>query len=88
MFLFVGKSLRINLFVVVTNNICFYSPGLKDPEPYSVWIVLQSVCLSVIPSRFLKNGNIFGIKSDRLTKLDKPHLYGNVCPRGGGGVKK
>jgi len=27
------------------------------------------VCLSVIPSCFVKNDNIFGIKSDRLAKL-------------------
>jgi len=49
-----------------------------------------SVYLSVIPSRFVKNGNIFGIKSDRLTKL-APLVYlvmnPTVCPRVGVGSR-
>jgi len=48
----------------------FCAPGLKDPGAYSIWIVCLSVCLS----RFVKNGNIFGIKSDRLAKL-APLVY-------------
>jgi len=48
----------------------------------SVWIVhlsvspsaYLSVYLFVIPSRFVKNGNIFEIKSDILTKL-APLMY-------------
>jgi len=64
-FLYILKSKQI-----FWKGILNYAPSLKDLGPCSGWVV----CLSVLLSRFMKNGNIFGINSDRRFKL-APLVY-------------